>query len=876
MKVEWEADKSYWNTVYKSGILKVKFRPETSHEIYYARLFDPAAIGFCFQETATATTSCGGLDTGDYGSFGFSSPENANDTLYTTSSFRLGFPASYYVNYTIPDDVYGAKLSHKLSTDTGTFDISCNNGTSWHSLATIDQDEQILNTTISNDCMATGKVQIKISASGGINQKIWEEGIWWLFPYINVYKPYDKIELTTSAVLNMSGNGTICLDINHPDFGKNVTCFGNSSYYTFNLSYFNRSFFSDSSRVESLIYSSPGNITVNISAHQYDEPLYLSMNLTGYDSGSGYPTGVKLFLNNTLVKNIGNITSGSGGKINLFSDDNISKTAYFKDDETLIVGYIKIKEGANITAGIMNVTSKEFGYNANTDDYAIGIAATTLNSYYTQTYGCTQTKVRDGVYKLNCSQDDYEKNRARVLKSIYMDKSLNGDGNNIYRASSGLTDIIVPTIDDTNKRMVNTYMNRVDHNGWAYGTFTSTSNNINVSTWIHLYSWSYCNQYYKLYIPGSTLQYSKDVSYSPINEDWYGNDTTSWEVDNPINITLQGGTSSGGCEAYIYSMIFTRYPIVWSYSTTGGCGTCSLHAWTHDSYINYSIPLTKLGLPTDISVDVGALDGEYEYTNAGNVSYIKEESGDISSAIRNYLNSCTYDDEGYCYVPIYAHSDTAGEVEIQFSLDYVGDQNIVTVSTTDIEQYLNKTIGFTSLPIKVENNVDSIINISGIIYYYRGGNSTISYVAHNPEYTINTTGNITFFYSGWNYSFPKNIYGFNFYPATPTSQNVTPFGQTNTVPIISVTNRAYGGKFNFTVIDNSTKTCVNLSIKSGDITLYPNATWKSLNESSTTNENINIWMYANLGCSYTTWRTWFPNLYMRACCIGCACSEDLI
>src|SRR3990167_2908730 len=40
MKVSWD-DQAYWSTVYKSGILKVRFKPDSDYEKYEVRLFDP-------------------------------------------------------------------------------------------------------------------------------------------------------------------------------------------------------------------------------------------------------------------------------------------------------------------------------------------------------------------------------------------------------------------------------------------------------------------------------------------------------------------------------------------------------------------------------------------------------------------------------------------------------------------------------------------------------------------------------------------------------------------------------------------------------------------------------------------------------------------
>ena len=77
----------------------------------------------------------------------------------------------------------------------------------------------------------------------------------------------------------------------------------------------------------------------------------------------------------------------------------------------------------------------------------------------------------------------------------------------------------------------------------------------------------------------------------------------------------------------------------------------------------------------------------------------------------------------------------------------------------------------------------------------------------------NSTLNITLFYSDWDYAFPNNINWLEFIPRTPTSKNVTPFGQTASRPILNITNYGYGGKNStFSMNLNESYSCVNLSI----------------------------------------------------------------
>jgi hypothetical protein len=77
--------------------------------------------------------------------------------------------------------------------------------------------------------------------------------------------------------------------------------------------------------------------------------------------------------------------------------------------------------------------------------------------------------------------------------------------------------------------------------------------------------------------------------------------------------------------------------------------------------------------------------------------------------------------------------------------------------------------------------------------------------------TTNEYINVTVFYSNWNYNFPSYINYFEFIPATPTSKNVTPYGQTRSTPIFNLTNYNYGGKnANMFMLINETHSCVDL------------------------------------------------------------------
>jgi len=51
--------------------------------------------------------------------------------------------------------------------------------------------------------------------------------------------------------------------------------------------------------------------------------------------------------------------------------------------------------------------------------------------------------------------------------------------------------------------------------------------------------------------------------------------------------------------------------------------------------------------------------------------------------------------------------------------------------------------------------------------------------------------------------------------------------------------------------------------------------WQTINWDLEYLNNTKIWLWADYNCGYTTWHTWWPDLYIRGCCKDCVCSEDL-
>jgi len=234
-------------------------------------------------------------------------------------------------------------------------------------------------------------------------------------------------------------------------------------------------------------------------------------------------------------------------------------------------------------------------------------------------------------------------------------------------------------------------------------------------------------------------------------------------------------------------------------------------------------------------------------------------------------------------VPLTIGTDTNGQINLKdFNLTY--NPNPIVLNTTTIQTYL-ETYGTDntdfSIPVySLSNN----ITFDDLQYDYAGGNQTFSIAAHFPEFIGNVTRSIISYYSRWDYSFvPLYIDYLEFIPSTPTSSNVTPFGQVpypTSKPILNITNYGYGDKaINLSVYLDSLSDCVNLTISTTenktDGTLLTSS-WNQLSSGTNYLEGTNISMWADYNCAYNNWTLFQPNLYFRQCPFDADfCSEDL-
>ena len=311
-------------------------------------------------------------------------------------------------------------------------------------------------------------------------------------------------------------------------------------------------------------------------------------------------------------------------------------------------------------------------------------------------------------------------------------------------------------------------------------------------------------------------------------------------------------------------------------------GTDNNYLTTQVAKVNITIPS---GYPENVTFDFGD-DNSTEYTFEGQLNGTNSPVT-INLSYTNLslaFNSGTKIWNHTYRIPLVISSASIGLVKMD-TLNLTYNPNPISLNASRIQSYLgnlsNETFINFTIPVSYNNNteIDAAILIDDLRYDYAGGNKTILVSARDITDVLNTTKQILYYYSRWDYFFvPQFVSWLEFIPSIPTSKNVTPFGQTLDTPILNLTNYGYGGiEANLSIYLNETLGCVNLTMsltenKTDGVII--NSSWQNLTGMSYL-ETVNISMWADFGCNYTNWNLFNPYLYFRQCALGAYCSEDL-
>jgi hypothetical protein len=294
----------------------------------------------------------------------------------------------------------------------------------------------------------------------------------------------------------------------------------------------------------------------------------------------------------------------------------------------------------------------------------------------------------------------------------------------------------------------------------------------------------------------------------------------------------------------------------------------STYNYTSPLITRYQLEVTQSAL-TGLNVDVGC-DGinEYSFLYTLNSSttpiYL-----DKDSYFNSYLN--TYcDKKPNCLVP-YCFKPTSGGTIGLSNLNITENINPIPLNYTYIQNQSTITINTTFLTIGTGNVTYKYF----IMDYY--GSKNISVIGEAPGNITNLTMFVK--YSKFNISLPYTWTNYiMFMPKTNDSKNVTPYGQSNTIPIEFIKGLAYeegmvlGLKVNQSLTTGIPE-CVNLTIANiSNRTLAMNLSfnYQIFNNLSTPIANTSGWMWADLNqCNASIKSIYVKQLSVKSCCLTC-------
>ena len=271
-----------------------------------------------------------------------------------------------------------------------------------------------------------------------------------------------------------------------------------------------------------------------------------------------------------------------------------------------------------------------------------------------------------------------------------------------------------------------------------------------------------------------------------------------------------------------------------------------------------------------IEVDLDIIPGTLE-----NLTIDFNGNGTTDYSYMNKLNSTnspqivTFDED------ILSSLDTSSGSQLAISM-YSVTPGIVLINNSIVSSDINPISMNTS---KLEDCNDceldwtysgAELNFTDLDIRYLGGNKTYTITAHNNNSGKSLGFDVQYFYSKWTDSLAPHLDYIDFYPSSVSSQNVQPFGQTTTQPILTVEPYNYLSRpFNYSGYLNGSKGCVDLTLSTTNSksagNILQNVSWVELFNNATAENNVSVWMWADLSCTIGEWYQWAPDWHFKAC-----------
>ncbi len=251
---------------------------------------------------------------------------------------------------------------------------------------------------------------------------------------------------------------------------------------------------------------------------------------------------------------------------------------------------------------------------------------------------------------------------------------------------------------------------------------------------------------------------------------------------------------------------------------------------------NYRIIITS-GASANITIDIGddgIVDANLTLLNESNSPYnfSLDSNPIISYAIDNCMDSETCLIKNKLTV-----SDVGGVIQIHnINISLLINPLPLKTDYFELSDLSGVEVGISQGEIKIDDPK----------FDYRG-NHNLSLNVSGTNYVLRV------YYSDFNVSLPENISWYDVFPKSRTSQNVTPFGQSNTTPIWFINNLAYEEPFDVYVRVNETInktiniTFSNESFKNGVVSFVLNTTAQKICSDVLIGGNCSIWNWIDLG-----------------------------
>lgn len=599
-----------------------------------------------------------------------------------------------------------------------------------------------------------------------------------------------RISINTTII----GDKKVCIDIIHPNYGQNYTCNLSVNDFDMNFTYFRKNTFNDSTTIKNLSYKKVGkaNKTVYIRLHQYDELEDITFNLTGYNENGSYPTGLKIFINRNLSNSLDAVYDTTSLNLTTFNDStSIYNITFDTIDGGFEYQYFKLPKLINISGTRLSLK----GYN---NTVQADQTETRVDEFNT---GELNRSVWANISGGSNAQSEVIVTSSYLLLDSFSEINLRGLYNGTTSVFINNTDI--PDLRTNNHTMSQIYMHTVRKGSGPGTTYSmikimdetlissliSSPNTFNPTSGIDVLG-SSSNPFAQTYT-------NVEISYNPSNQyvtvvtDQTGNlsydvSSLNWATERllPVfyalghkNNNIAGDSFQGDMKIYDYN-----------YTTTANLTNFVTNGW----------------------LEIGSIDGSREWNQTSTFENSANVTG-FNISLKNYLDGCTADSDGFCYPPLTFYSETQGIIEINnIEINYTYQWNPVVLSTDLFYSAIRNGTGFTDVRIDIENRLNGTIELSDLNLDYAGGNRTYEILAHDINYTLNTTLNLTYYYSDWDYKFPPLINYLEFIPRTALDKNVTPYGQTPNRAILNLTGENYARNMNMFFYNNETYSCVDM------------------------------------------------------------------